>query len=176
MRIRHFAGFFVLRAHALEDKLLMIDVQACRVMSGIVIAAAALCACVPPVSQSPQTDEAQQVETSPSRKSPSRVSADLLAIYTVWSRGDEYQNSAYAGRNHATEKGSTVRVKDGRVLVDCTAADDAGLLAAALTELGMTDVAVFKRTVSGWLPIESIGRLETLESLRFARAAAAHTR
>lgn len=69
-----------------------------------------------------------------------------------------------------------VQLRDGRVLVDCAAAGDAEVLAAALRELGMTDVAVFKRMVSGWLPIESIGELETLESLRFARAAAAHTR
>lgn len=71
---------------------------------------------------------------------------------------------------------SKLRVRSGRVAIDCAAANDATQLAADLNALGMTDTAIFGAMVGGWLPIESLAGLEDLDSLRFARAAMATTR
>jgi hypothetical protein len=65
--------------------------------------------------------------------------------------------------------------RDGFVVVDCTAAGDPRVLASALEELGMEDTTIFKRVLSGRLPIAAIGDLVEIESLRLARAALART-
>ena len=71
---------------------------------------------------------------------------------------------------------SMLRVRSGRVAIDCAASDDAARLAADLEALGMTNTATFGAMVGGWLPIEAVPKLEDLDSLRFARAAMATTR
>ena len=59
--------------------------------------------------------------------------------------------------------------------IDAVAAADAAPLKSELQALGMQDAVVFGRIVSGRLPISSIGALEALPSLKFARPAEAAT-
>ena len=62
-----------------------------------------------------------------------------------------------------------VRVVDDRVVIDAVADGDVGALQAALAALGMRDMAVFGRVVSGQLPISAIPALRGVADLRFAR-------
>jgi subtilisin family serine protease len=68
------------------------------------------------------------------------------------------------------------RVVNERVVIDAVADGDVPALEAALSALGMQNVAVFGRVISGQLPISAIPALEAIASLRFARPAAAARR
>jgi len=61
------------------------------------------------------------------------------------------------------------------VLIDAVASGDPGALRADLTALGMRDVAVAGRIVSGWLPVPAIPCLAGLATLQFARPALSTT-
>ena len=61
------------------------------------------------------------------------------------------------------------RVVEERVVIDAIADGDALALKAALASLGMQNIAVFGRVVSGELPMSAIPALEAVASLRFAR-------
>jgi hypothetical protein len=64
-----------------------------------------------------------------------------------------------------------VSVVDGRVVIDAVADDDVVALQTALSSLGMQNIAVFGRIVSGQLPISAISELADIASLRFAQPA-----
>lgn len=61
------------------------------------------------------------------------------------------------------------RVVEERVVIDAVADGDPLVLKAALSALGIQNVAVFGRVVSGELPMSAIPALETAPGLRFAR-------
>ncbi len=60
-----------------------------------------------------------------------------------------------------------------RVMIDAVASGNVDALKADLQALGMQDIVVFGRTVSGRLPMSAIGALSALPDLRFARPALA---
>jgi subtilisin family serine protease len=62
----------------------------------------------------------------------------------------------------------STRVIDDSVAIDAFADDDVQALVADLTALGMHDVAVAGRAVSGQLPLSAIPALDGLATLRFA--------
>ena len=62
-----------------------------------------------------------------------------------------------------------LRVTDDTVLIDAVASGDVGVLKSALEKLGMKNVGVFGRVVSGRFPIIAIHDLAELDSLQFAR-------
>jgi len=63
------------------------------------------------------------------------------------------------------------RVVNERVVIDAVADADVLALKAALSALGMQNVAVFGRVISGQLPISAIPALDAIASLRFAQPA-----
>ena len=69
-----------------------------------------------------------------------------------------------------------IQVKNGLVLVDATATDDAWALLAELKALGLQGGGVYGNMVSGSLPIEAIDELADLEHLRYIRASMGATR
>jgi len=69
-----------------------------------------------------------------------------------------------------------VRVKDDAVVVDFVARDNANQLRAELQSLGMKDISVFGRFVSGRLPITALESAAGLQSMQFARPSYAMTR
>ena len=71
---------------------------------------------------------------------------------------------------------SLVRVKDDTVVIDVVAQDDVNKLKTGLQALGMKDISVFGRFVSGRLPINALDSVASLKHLRFARPAYAMTR
>jgi hypothetical protein len=70
---------------------------------------------------------------------------------------------------------AAVEASGQSVLIDATAAGEAGTLRADLEALGMKNGVQFGTMVSGQLPVSAIGEMATLDSLRFARPAAAVT-
>lgn len=63
------------------------------------------------------------------------------------------------------------RVVNERVVIDAVADADVLALKTALSALGMQNVAVFGRVISGQLPISAIPALDAIASLRFAQPA-----
>ena len=68
------------------------------------------------------------------------------------------------------------RVVDDHVVIDAAADGDVHALVAELSSLGMRDVAVSARVVSGQLPLAAIPALDAIPTLRFARPAVAARR
>ena len=103
-------------------------------------------------------------------KDRSRLSAELSALYAEYEahRG-EGSGAAFEPRNPA------LRVRDGAVLIDCTAAGDGAALRRSLEALGLVEGAVYGDAVSGWLPITDIPSLSQLKELGLARAAMSAT-
>ena len=64
-----------------------------------------------------------------------------------------------------------IRFKDDLVVVDVVANDDVNKLKADLQSLGMVDIEVYGRFISGRLPIVALEPTANLTSLRFARPA-----
>ncbi|HYE35968.1 S8 family peptidase [Methylocaldum sp.] len=64
-----------------------------------------------------------------------------------------------------------VQVRGNYVAIYAVASNDSGVLRAGLEKLGMKDVTVSGRVVSGWLPIPAIGQLEAVPGLQFVRPA-----
>ncbi len=69
-----------------------------------------------------------------------------------------------------------MRVRQNAVVIDAVAAGDPNALRDALVALGMTHAAVYKRYVSGVLPIRALPDAARLAELRLARPAYARTR
>ncbi len=111
-------------------------------------------------------------DTRPSHeKTRSNVSPEL------WTLLENFEAHKASGTAEEFRPASSkLRVRSGRVAIDCAAAEDATQLAANLEALGMTDTAIFGAMVGGWLPIEAVRQLENLDGLHFARAAMATTR
>lgn len=104
------------------------------------------------------------------KKSRSNVSRELWELVATFE-----EHKASGTQEEFRPASSFIRVRSGRVAIDCTASEDTARLAADLEALGMTGIATFGNMVGGWLPIEAVPRLPELDSLRFARAAMAMT-
>jgi hypothetical protein len=113
------------------------------------------------------SDEAM-VEPSgpyPAGKSSAKVGAELRALY------EAYREARQRGLPFHSDNPQWPVVED-RVVIDATAAADAGALETDLIGLGLRHPAAFGRMVSGQLPISAIPALDALRSLAFVRAAA----
>lgn len=108
-------------------------------------------------------------DSSPAAKPSSKVSPDLVALH------ESYLEARRSGAGFRPDN-PLLRVVEDRVVIDATAAADARALETDLVALGLRHAAAFGRIVSGELPIPAIPTLDTLESLRFVRPAAAMTR
>ena len=68
-----------------------------------------------------------------------------------------------------------VRVKDDTVVVDIVAQGDVDNLKTELQSLGMKNISVFGRIISGRVPLASLDSIASLRQMRFARPAYAMT-
>jgi hypothetical protein len=117
-----------------------------------------------------RTESSVVKDATATHRRSAKVSPELWAVFEGERRGERAATSDDPVFGPARPS-----LRDGLVAVDCAAAGDPQLLASALEELGMEDTAIFKRVVSGMLPITAIASLADLEGLRFARAAVART-
>ena len=70
------------------------------------------------------------------------------------------------------EKSDLLQIQDGYVVIDAAANDaDGHRLLVQLQALGLKQGSVYGRVVSGLFPIEKVGQLERIETLRFAAPA-----
>src|SRR5262249_42346653 len=102
----------------------------------------------------------------------SKADRALTALY-------EEHRAHQATRSSApfTSGNRLVRVVGDRVVIDAVAEnDDTPALESELRALGMQNVAVFGRVVSGELPLSAIPALDSIVSLRFARPSTAGRR
>jgi len=67
------------------------------------------------------------------------------------------------------------RVQNEKVVIDAVAANDADALARELAALGMENISVYGKLVSGRIPIASLEKASRLSGLRLARPAYAST-
>ena len=99
-------------------------------------------------------------------KGSSKTNPALTALYA--------EHTAHAARQTGIPFASSdrlARVVNERVVIDAVADTDVLALEAALSAMGMQNVAVFGRVISGLLPISAIPALDAIASLRFARPA-----
>jgi hypothetical protein len=68
-----------------------------------------------------------------------------------------------------------IRTKDEAIVIDIVAQDDVNALKAELQALGMTNISIYGRFISGLLPIDTLDTVAGLKRLRFARPAFAQT-
>ena len=59
------------------------------------------------------------------------------------------------------------QIADGKIAIDAVAEEDGQTLLADLQALGLTDAAVYERVVFGFFPIDRLGELKNVASLRF---------
>ena len=105
------------------------------------------------------------------KASSSKVGAVLSAL------SDEYLAHERSGDTTNFEsENSSIRIVEGRVVIDAVASGETAVLRADLEALGLLKAASFGRMVSGELPLEAIADAAALESLQFARPAGAVTR
>jgi len=96
----------------------------------------------------------------------SRVSPDLARLYE-----EREATRDWSGAGPFVSSNRLARVLDERVVIDAVANGDPGALRASLAALGMQNIAVFGRVVSGQLPIAAVPSLHGISHLRFARPA-----
>ena len=89
-----------------------------------------------------------------------RLDADLAALHAAYVTCRQQQASC----------------PPSDVVIDAVASGEAGALRADLAALGMRQIAVAGRIVSGWLPVPAIPCLAGLTTLQFARPALSGTR
>lgn len=100
-----------------------------------------------------------------------KVGYDLARLYFAH-RAHQRQKP---GEPFEPPAGTPMRVADGRVTIDATAAEDADALRADLERLGLENGAAAGPLVSGQLPIDALPEAAALASLRSMRPAAAQT-
>jgi hypothetical protein len=99
-------------------------------------------------------------------KGSGKINPALTALYAEHALHAAQQSGRpFASRN------PLARVVNQRVVIDAVADADVLALEAALSALGMQNVAVFGRVISGQLPISAIPALDAIASLRFAQPA-----
>ena len=99
------------------------------------------------------------------------VSPDLIALY----ESQKVSGQAAQTPDGLLKPAPLARVRNGRVVVDAIASGDADMLLVDLEALGLQKGKAYGRIVSGELPIESIGDLAVLSTLRFIRPSYATT-
>ena len=100
-----------------------------------------------------------------------KVGAVLSAVY------EEYRvQESQGGATDFESENPLIRITEGRVIIDAVASGETAVLRADLEALGMRDAASFGRMVSGQLPVKAIAEVDALDSLQFARLAAAAPR
>lgn len=63
------------------------------------------------------------------------------------------------------------QIANGKIAINAVANEDGLALLAELQPLGLTNESVYERIVFGFLPIDRLGDLQNVASLRFARPA-----
>ena len=104
-----------------------------------------------------------------------KVGPDLVLTFHEYR--DYLARGGYSKLGHAFKPSlPLVRVTDDSVIVDMAAQGDVPALVQELRGLGMRDIAVYGRMVSGRLPIAALAAAAGLPHLRLARPAYAATR
>jgi len=80
-----------------------------------------------------------------------------------------YLEKVEEGKKGFTSRNKQLRVTDDTVVIDAVASGDVGVLKSELEQLGMQNVGVFGRVVSGRLPLIAINDMAELDGLKFAR-------
>ncbi len=80
-----------------------------------------------------------------------------------------YLKKVEEGTKGFSSRDKQLRVKGDTVVIDAVASGDAEVLKSELERLGMQNVGVFGRVVSGQLPIIAINDMAELDDLKFAR-------
>ncbi len=120
-----------------------------------------------------QMDKTRSEATDGIRKSAitGKVGSSLLALYHEYR---DYQENRRAGlvatRTAFRPSDGLARIQNGFVEIEAVATSDDGGLATDLEALGMQDMRVLGRLVSGQFPIAKIDGLMEMPRLQFARA------
>lgn len=104
-----------------------------------------------------------------------RVGMDLSLLY------QEHRNFKMKGgelllRRSFKSSLPLARIKNEKVVIDVVAAGDVDSLVQELVVLGMENISVYGRVISGSIPISSLEQTATIATLRFARPVYAKTR
>ena len=100
-------------------------------------------------------------------KGNNKINPALITLHAETGQAVQFSRAPFA------PGGSLTRVRGGHVLIDAVADGDVSALQTALSSLGMKDIAVFGRIISGHLPISAIPALDAIATLRFAQPSVA---
>jgi len=98
-----------------------------------------------------------------------KVGQTLSNLHNEYRAFQERTANTHAKPETFQPRTEMVQVRGNYVAIYAVASDDPSALRADLEKLGMKDVTVSGRVVSGWLPIPAIGQLETVPGLQFVR-------
>jgi len=99
-----------------------------------------------------------------------RVGFDLTLLYQE--HRDFILRGGAAVLKHGFQPSQKLaRVRDEKVVIDAVAVEDAGLLAQELVALGMKNLSIYGKVVSGRLPVAALEQAAQLGSLRLVRPA-----
>jgi len=98
-----------------------------------------------------------------------KVGQTLSKLHNEYRAFQERTANTHAKPETFQPRTEMVQVRGNYVAIYAVASDDPSALRADLEKLGMKDVTVSGRVVSGWLPIPAIGQLETVPGLQFVR-------
>ena len=94
-----------------------------------------------------------------------KLGSDLMILR------DEYDRFTKSGGITFSPSNKLLQIRDNYITIEAAAESDADVLYSDLIQMGLNRGTVFGRTVSGQLPLESLGEVAELKSLRFARPA-----
>jgi len=103
-----------------------------------------------------------------------RLGMDLSLVYQEH-RDFNMKGGEYVLKRPFTSSLKLARIKDEKILLDVIAGGDVDTLVQELTVLGMENISVYGRMISGLMPISSLEQTAAVATLRFARPSYART-
>ena len=94
----------------------------------------------------------------------SKISPSLHEVYVSFEIHKKKKSKQFFQTHNPS-----IHQKDGKILVEFIAEKLNSSLLSELESMGLDQGASFGRLVSGWLPIESLGKLQQVAPLRHAR-------
>lgn len=99
-----------------------------------------------------------------------RIGLDLSLVYQEH-RDFKIKASAQVSSRPFKSSLPLARIRDEKIVIDVVAGDDVDTLVQELIVLGMENISVYGRMISGLIPISSLEQIASITTLKFARPA-----
>jgi len=133
---------------------------------GIIFTTCLVCMCVyaDDISQSKSAKEMRRLR----EKQMDKAKHELMVLYEDFLSYKEQKKPRIIPKKFEP-RNPLIRIMDDMVVIDAIASGDPEVLKKNLESLGMKRAVIYRQFVSGWLPIDSIKKMNALESLKIVR-------